>query len=388
MTTKYRIIELLHKERTGALNAQEQQELTNWLSTSKNATLYQQLKDSASEKEALDRLQAYDTETELAQILGRLAPQQQNKKTNRNWFKVAALSAACLAAAFLLIFPFFKKTEEVKNIIIAGTDKAVLTLEDGTIVPLSNFKTTVNDSSGTMRVYADSEGRPVYEYTGTDNNSSGWHTITTPKGGQYTVKLPDGSTIWLNAASKLSYPLNFLADRKVKLEGEGYFDVQKMSVNQATLAPFTVELSGHQVHVLGTQFNINAYKENAQTQTTLIEGSVQISAQGSTSMLRPGQQAIVSSSGPGVIRIQEVDTRSFADWKEGYFYFDEISIQDIMKKIAKWYDIEVAYAGTIPTEKFGGEISRFENLQELLDLLEMTEKVHFKVEGRRVTVMP
>ncbi len=388
MTTKYRIIELLHKERTGALNAQEQQELTNWLSTSKNATLYQQLKNSASEKEALNKLQAYDTETELAQILGRITTQQRNKKTNRNWFKVAALSAACLAAALILISLLFKPAKEVSAVIAAGTDKAVLTLEDGTIVPLSDFETKVNHSSGTMRVYADAEGRPVYEYTGTDNNSAGWHTITTPKGGQYTVKLPDGSTIWLNAASKLSYPLNFLADRKVKLEGEGYFDVQKMSVNRGTLAPFTVELSGHQVQVLGTQFNINAYKENAQTQTTLIEGKVQITAQAGTSMLRPGQQAMVSSSGSGAIHVQEVDTRSFADWKEGYFYFDEISIQDIMKKIAKWYDIEVAYAGTIPTEKFGGEISRFENLQELLDLLEMTEKVHFKVEGRRVTVMP
>ncbi|MCL7986405.1 DUF4974 domain-containing protein [Sphingobacterium sp. lm-10] len=388
MTTKYRIIELLRKERTGVLDAHEKRELTDWLSIPKNTTLYHKLKDIQSEKEALDQLAAYETETQLTQILDILSQEKFVRKPKRNWFKVAAWSAACLAAAMMIISQFSKPDEQVNSLIAPGTDKAILTLEDGSIVPLSDLATGVDTSNGYMRVYEDSEGRPVYEYTGSDHDKQGWHTITTPKGGQYTVKLPDGSTIWLNAASKLSYPLNFLADRKVKLEGEGYFDVKKLPQTDKTLAHFTVELPGHSVQVLGTQFNINAYQENAQIETTLIAGKVQISAEGSTRVLRPGQQARVSSSGLGDILIQEVDTRSFSDWKDGYFYFDDIQIQDIMKKIAKWYDIEVIYSGTIPKEKFGGEISRFENLQELLDLLEMTEKIHFKVEGRRVTVMP
>lgn len=385
MTAKYRIIELLRKERIAVLDTHEQQELTNWLSNPRNATLYDKLKDTQSEKDALDQLMAYDTEAQLIQLFDTIAQEKSSINTKRNWLKVAVWSAACLAAALMLVFQFSKQEVELSNIISPGTDKAVLTLEDGTIVPLANLA----GGSGTaedMRVYEDADGRSVYEFTGSSKSTTGWHTITTPKGGQYTVKLPDGSTIWLNADSKLSYPVNFLADRTVKLEGEGYFDVQKMADTNSPSARFTVELPGHSVQVLGTQFNINAYEEN--TQTTLIHGKVEISAAGDTRVLRPGQQASVSSSGSNAITIQEVDTRAFADWKEGYFYFDELPIQDIMKKIARWYDIEIAYVGKIPMEKFGGEISRFENLQELLDLLEMTEKVHFKIEGRRVTVMP
>ncbi|MFD2743954.1 MULTISPECIES: FecR family protein [Sphingobacterium] len=388
MTTKYRIIELLRKERNNALTVDEQQELTNWLSIPQNASLYQQIKNNLSENEALDRLKAYDTETELARMLASLTPQQPKKSTYAIWLKFVAVSAACIAIAYVLITPLQQSKDEVSTTITAGTDRALLTLEDGTTVDLSTLEARLNDPSAAMRVYEDAQGRPVYEYTGSEENAQGWHTISTPKGGQYTVKLPDGSTIWLNAESKLRYPLNFLANRKVFLEGEGYFDIRKMPNDKGDLARFTVELPGHQVNVLGTQFNINAYKENTHAQTTLIEGKVHISVENETRELRPGQQAMVSATQPNSIEIRKVDTRSFADWKEGYFFFDALSIEEVMQKIAKWYDIQVVYSGAIPNDKFGGEISRFENLNEILDLLELTEKVHFKVEGRRVTVMP
>ncbi len=388
MTTKYRIIELLRKERNNALTVDEQQELTNWLSIPQNASLYQQIKNNLSENEALDRLKAYDTETELARMLASLTAQQSKKSTYAIWLKFVAVSAACIAIAYVLITPLQQSKDEVSTTITAGTDRALLTLEDGTTVDLSTLEARLNNPSAAMRVYEDAQGRLVYEYTGSEENAQGWHTISTPKGGQYTVKLPDGSTIWLNAESKLRYPLNFLANRKVFLEGEGYFDIRKMPNDKGDLARFTVELPGHQVNVLGTQFNINAYKENTHAQTTLIEGKVHISVENETRELRPGQQAMVSATQPNSIEIRKVDTRSFADWKEGYFFFDALSIEEVMQKIAKWYDIQVVYSGAIPKDKFGGEISRFENLNEILDLLELTEKVHFKVEGRRVTVMP
>jgi len=209
-----------------------------------------------------------------------------------------------------------------------------------------------------------------------------FNTISTPVGGQYTVVLPDGSKVWLNAASSLKFPTAFTGtERRVELTGEGYFEVAKNKH-----MPFKVNFNREEVEVLGTHFNISAYPDEAVTRTTLLEGSVRISKNNIKKILVPGQQAI-SSMQTGGFNIAEVNTDEAIAWKNGLFLFHNENIRSIMKKIARWYNVDVNYQGSFTNQEYGGRISQSKNLSEILKNLELTGTIHFKIEGRRVTVM-
>lgn len=275
-------------------------------------------------------------------------------------------------------------TSEYKNDVPPGGDKAYLTLSNGKKIELNKVtKGTLASLSG-IRIIKTTEGQLRYEISG-DNSpeAEGYNTITTPKSGKYEVILPDGSKVLLNAASSIKFQTNFdkNAKRIVELLGEGYFEVSHRNKQ-----PFQVRSGTQVLTVLGTHFNINAYNDEQSIKTTLFKGSVRVNySNGKLALLKPGQQSYIDQE---KLVINEVDTNEVLDWKRGEINLKEENIMATMRKIARWYDVEVDFAENAPTDlRVGGLVSREKNLITVLKALELTGKVHFKVEGRRVTVM-
>jgi len=271
------------------------------------------------------------------------------------------------------------------NVIEPGGNKAILTLSNGKRISLTTVANGELAKDAGMKITKTTDGQLVYEISDAISYSEKaevFNTIETPFGGQYLVKLPDGTKVWLNAASSLRYPVNFKdSERKVELSGEGYFEVAH---NKA--APFIVVSGKQTVKVLGTHFNVNTYADEPFIKTTLLEGSVQVSNHHNVNKtLKPGQQALLN--GPA-IEIISVDSEQAIAWKKGDFAFEGTTLESIMRQISRWYNVEVVYQGTIAEVEFGGSISRSKSVNEVLKVLQMTQGVHFKLEGRRILVMP
>jgi transmembrane sensor len=271
----------------------------------------------------------------------------------------------------------------------AGANKATLTLSDGRVIPLNDKIAGKVASEYGTEITKTAEGTLIYKKVDTKLGSAGFNTVSTPAGGQYAVMLPDGSKVWLNSGSSLRYPTTFAKEgRSVTLTGEGYFQVAQVNGIKGRL-PFTVSvMKGNiqieKLEVLGTHFNINAYIDEPYLQSTLLEGSVKISLNdGKNILLKPGQQANLSK---GNIQVQQADTDMAVAWKNGEFVFRE-DLRSAMRKIARWYDVEVIYDDTAPENlTLGGWMSRGMNISEVLNHIQLTGKVHFKLEGRRVIV--
>ncbi|MGF1925098.1 MAG: FecR family protein, partial [Bacteroidia bacterium] len=227
------------------------------------------------------------------------------------------------------------------------------------------------------------EGQLRYEVSGDHKQQEGYNTIATPKSGKYEVILPDGSKVLLNAASSIRFSTNFdkSATRTLELRGEAYFEVSHRHKQ-----PFQVRSGTELLTVLGTHFNINAYADEQAIRTTLFKGAVSIDyPDGKQAKLKPGQQSYISQN---QLIIDQVDTVEVSDWKRGEINLKEENFMATMRKIARWYDVEVVFAENAPTDlKLGGLVSREKSLITVLKVLELTGEVHFKVEGRRVTVM-
>ena len=280
----------------------------------------------------------------------------------------------------------------VNNDILPGNNKAILTLADGSKISLDDAANGLLASQGNIAITKTENGEIVYEKNSLDKNKgilspSVINTIQTPKGGKYQVRLPDGSKVWLNSASTLSYPTTFTGlERKVKLKGEAYFEITSNKK-----IPFRVESEGQIVEVLGTHFNINSYDDEDFTKTTLLEGSVRVilnsksDVLGKTRMLKPGEQSLTNSSQSG-IRIENADTEKAVAWKNGYFKFKNTPIQQIMREVERWYDVELVYEGTMPTDEFTGFISNEVNISGVLKILEQSGGVKFSVKGKKIKV--
>ncbi len=266
-----------------------------------------------------------------------------------------------------------------KNDIAPGGNKAILTLADGSKLVLNNSKNgALATQSGTQIVKQDST--LSYKTTVGNNSQVSYNTITTPYGGQYQLVLADGTKVWLNAASSLRYPTSFTGkDRSVELTGEAYFEVAK-NKNQ----PFNVKTATQTVQVLGTHFNVNAYSDEKAVKTTLLEGSVKVSSATANVMISPGQQSALAKNGLFVID-KDLDTDEIVAWKNGVFQFNEADIQTIMRQIARWYNIDVEFKGTIPANTYHGKISRNSNVSQVLKILELSG-INFTIEGRKITV--
>lgn len=277
-----------------------------------------------------------------------------------------------------------------KNDIEAGDNKAILTLGDGRRIILDDARNGILANQDGNSILKTADGELIYTFiedsaiTPLERKSAPviYNTIETPKGGKFQIKLPDGSRVWLNAASSLRFPTVFTGSkRKVELIGEAYFEV---SPDQSKI--FEVNTRDQIVQVLGTHFNINAYPDEPSVNTTLLEGSVMISDLRTKThqLLKPGEQSKVNEK---IEIINLKNTGEAVAWKDGYFQFNEADIQMVMRQIERWYDVSVVYEGAVPAHLFGGEIERSLSLLQVLKILEKT-KVHFRLEGREVIVMP
>lgn len=276
-----------------------------------------------------------------------------------------------------------------------GADGAVLTLADGSQIVLDSLQNGTVLFQGATRVL-NNNGRICYDKNESSLPVALFNTLRTPKGKQYQLELSDGTKVWLNAASSIRFPAVFTrGERRVEITGEVYFEVAHRSFKdrqgRSARLPFIVgfnsgtEKSG-EVQVMGTHFNVDAYDDEGAVKATLLEGSVKIrSLSGDSTLLTPGEQAIVKASGVHVTR--NIDPGAIVAWKNGYFSFSHTDLATVMRQIARWYDVEVDYEGKIPDRKFGGEISRNSNALDVLKILEESS-VHFRIEGKKITVLP
>jgi ferric-dicitrate binding protein FerR (iron transport regulator) len=268
----------------------------------------------------------------------------------------------------------------VEQDIAPGGNKAILTLAGGQQIVLADVQRGKVAEQEGAAIEKTADGTIRYDAVGTPG-AIPYNTISTPRGGQYAVMLADGTKVILNAASVLRYPATFAGgDRKVELSGEAWFEVARDKGH-----PFIVMAGGQQVDVLGTSFNLNAYEDEPDITTTLVTGSVRISDSITrrSGLLRPGQQSILKNHN---LSFMDADTKEATAWKDGYFVFQSEDISSIMRKIARWYDVNVVFTGPKPTDLFNGSIQRYVNVSQVLRKLAFTSKVHFTVEGRKIEV--
>jgi len=310
------------------------------------------------------------------------------------WYSIAAAAAILIFLSIGIYFVVDKpahlqiaRNQIHHNDIGPGGNKAILTLANGKKIVLPGARNGLLATQRHTEIKKTGDGKIVYtnDQSLSDKSSADeqYNTITTPRGGQYQVTLPDGSRVFLNAASSLIYPTAFAGnERKVTLIGEAYFEVAHNSHQ-----PFRVSSNGQMVEVLGTHFNINAYADEHMIKTTLLEGSVRVSRGQKAVILKPGQQAQTGNNDTdqNISIIPDADTEEAVAWKNGLFILDD-HIQPVMRMISRWYDVDVVYDGAAPDDIFGGEVPRFRNISEVLKVLQLTKKVHFKIEDRKIIV--
>lgn len=341
-----------------------------------------------------DEVKALLYEKVLSEIARYEVLDQHNKRGSVffNW-KVAAVFVAIVSAA-LFFYVKIPREQNVKNDkrvplnqdILPGGNKAVLTLADGSHITLDSGGMRGVATQGNIIADKSKDGGLVYRIVKDDraakNGKPIYNTISTPVSGQYQVVLSDDTRVWLNAKSSIKFPIAFVGnERSVEVKGEAYFEVA-----QDKKRPFKVYSGNQLVEVLGTHFNVNAYNDEAEIKTTLLEGVVKISSGRQDKVLKPGQQSRLSGK-TGEMHVVKVDIEEAISWKNGYFIFDNEDIHSVMRKIARWYDVEVVYANGQISENFGGTVSKFENVSQVLKILETTGTIHFKIEGRRIIVM-
>lgn len=299
------------------------------------------------------------------------------------WPRVAAASIFLLISTGLYWFVVKKEPAiNTHNInytkILPGSNKAILTLANGKNIVLTDARAGDLAQQGDAAISKSKDGEISYHNV---NGSSApvYNTLATPRGGMYRLVLSDGTLVILNAASSILYPTVFTGkERSVSVHGEVYFEVKHNAA-----MPFKVRSGGQTIEVLGTHFNVNAYDEVNHIKTTLLQGAVRVSSRGISKYLAPGEQSDVSRN---EIKVMKVAAEDAIAWKNGLFTFEDESLENIMQNISRWYDVEVSYQDVDRSMPFGGGVSRFEDVSKVLEKLELTGKVHFKIQGRRILV--
>ncbi|MFC0518573.1 FecR family protein [Mucilaginibacter angelicae] len=325
-----------------------------------------------------------------------VVPVSKYKIYKSRWLQVAAVLLVALLAGLLFILN--KRNQRTDNVtltaiphqkpIVPGANKAYLTLANGLKIVLDDAKNGALANQSGIKVSKAGNGVLVYHFTKSATNKTAnalpeFNTITTPRGGQYQVVLGDGTRVWLNAASSIRFPQPFNGhERLIELTGEAYFEVAKDKTH-----PFIVQANGTKVQVYGTHFNVNAYPDNSNVTTTLLEGSVQMSNNSRAAMLVPGEQGVSTKTG-STISVSRADIQQTMAWKNGFFIFHDLNIVDVMKQVGRWYDVDIEYQDNdVKNNEFGGTISRYKSITELMDIMQLTRSVHYKIEGRRVIIM-
>jgi len=278
-----------------------------------------------------------------------------------------------------------KNLPALKTDVAPGGNKAVLTLANGTKIDLDDAANGTLAQQGSSVVNKAKDGQLVY-HSAIGNHLSteiNYNTLSTPRGGQYQLTLPDGSKVWLNAASSITYPTTFTGnERKVQITGEAYFEIAHNSK-----MPFRVEKGELAVQVIGTHFNVNAYEDESAVNVTLLEGSVNVKYADDKQVIKPGQQAQVKA-GSKMKLINEVDVEVVMAWKNGLFHFENSDIKEVMRQVSRWYDVDVVYkTATVKNDPLFIEVQRNTNLSDVLKVIGLTAGVQLKIEGRKIIVL-
>jgi transmembrane sensor len=385
---------LINKYLAGHANEEEINQLHDWYRGKDHSHVEWPVDSVSAEADVYQRM--------LLKIDAGLAGATEQAQPALRWYKMMA-AAVILIVASVGGYLFFNsqkadplETLTFKNDIAPAGNKTILKLANGTEIALDDAKAGELAQQGGIRIIKNADGQLIYDLSAAAGagSESGYNTIVTPIGGQYQVVLSDGTKAWLNALSSLRFPTHFGGkERDVETSGEVYFEVAKAMVKDKTITtnvenriPFIVKSNGQQVEVLGTHFNVNAYGDEGVNKTTLLEGSIKISAIGSSisKVLKPGQQAYVS--GKGVVKIIDVDTDDVIAWKSNLFQFNNTPIDQVMQQVKRWYDIEVVYSGAKPDLLFTGVIPKNNNISILLKVLESTGGVKFGIEGKKVII--
>jgi len=384
------------------LPPEEEKELNEWLAEAEeNRIFFQQITDKSILREKLKIYQSTNSDAIWQKTVqkidgGKLVNLYPEKKVYRiSYTKIAAAAAVILfiSAGTWYYFgqPVQKQTAKtennnntalpVSNLIIPGSTKAILTLADGSTIDLNGVQNGALAKQGQTQV-TKNDGRLIYNrepnVDGPQNSQSVYNTVTTPKGGEYHITLPDGSKVWLNAASSLRFPIAFAGnERIVELTGEAYFEVnpqdQKVTTTtqRNTKTPFIVKIttpSGNlnEVEVLGTHFNVMAYAEENAVKTTLVEGKVKVTSGNSYQTIKPGEQAKLKDGG---ITVKNVDASEVVSWTKGYIPVGGPDLDYTMRQIGRWYDVNIIYKGKKPETSFEGKLSRTASIKGVIELL-------------------
>jgi transmembrane sensor len=298
-------------------------------------------------------------------------------------YRAAAVLVLVLAVAITYQYFFRSDPGIIADRIVPGTEKALLKLDDGTVIELDSTGAGNVATDGGSEIVKLKDGTIAYNNVAT-NQDVKFNEVTIPAGGSYKLRLPDGTRVWLNAVSSIRFPTRFAgSERKVIVKGEVYFEVTHNKKQ-----PFIVEVPGRQqISVLGTHFNVNAYDDEAAVKTTLLQGSVKVLATGSgrNVVLHPGQQTVVRA-GNAIETITGIDIEKVMAWKNGYFDFDHTEISEIMRQVSRWYNASIEMDPRLKGLTFSGRIPRTENVQKLLKMFEATSTVRYRVAGNQIQI--
>ncbi len=382
-----RITDLTIRHLTKEITLAEQAELDEWLDQS--PVNRERFAQRVEEQRLAQSLVIFEDGNDLkesmrAQIVWE---QQPVRKLRPLWRRVAMAAIFIPLAGICLLVLWLYKGRRVTapqqaiaiHDLLPGGSKAVLTLADGTAVLLDSAKSGLITTQGRSQVVKVAAGQLIYK-NGTVNSTTGYNMITTPRGGEYSVVLPDGTQVWLNAQSSIRFPTAFSgSSREVQMTGEAYFNVAKNKD-----MPFRVNVAGAIVQDLGTEFNVMAYSDESAVKTTLISGAARVIKDAVSVRLSPGQQVQVTSS---LGSVTNVNTSEVVAWKNGYLEFNGADIETVMRAISRWYDVDIKYDARRNVHTFTGQIDKTGRASEAMQILS-TSGYNFRIEGKLITVLP
>lgn len=393
------IQELIHKYEQGQLSVTEKKELDQWYhSFHDQETVVTDLPDG-NELDLSERIMARLHQSMMDEQL-LLSDTMTPKKRKWNMPVAAALLVILFSGGFYYFIlsnnkgtpaPLVVQNVVPANDVAPGGTKALLTLDDGSVIVLDTAGNGMLGQQGEAAITKLDNGLVAYQAESNQiakgEEKIFYNTISTPRGGEYQVTLSDGTQVWLNAASSIRFPTAFRGiDRQVQITGEVYFEVAHNKTQ-----PFRVAAGKSTIEVLGTHFNVNAYEDEMQVRTSLLEGAVKVYPADDldhqqVKILKPGQQARMNKNGRRISVVNDFDTEEVIAWKNGLFVFKSEDLRSIMRQIARWYDVDVQYKGNGDLQ-FTGQITRDNNVSKVLQMLELTGEVKFKVQNKQVIVM-
>jgi transmembrane sensor len=380
----FKIAELIAKRLEGKLTIEEDLLLNEWkYDKQENLALYHKLSKNPESNYFTneDQLEGVRSD-EIWQNINNNIKQKKTRLFRTEFLKYAASLIVIGISIFFLINSFPKKQTSKIAVITPGKNQALLVRDKGEAIVLDQFLKLKEDG---LEI-SNTDGHLVYKSNNkaSTKNKVSTNSIIIPKGGEYNLTLCDGTKIWLNSNSKLRYPTRFTGkERIVELEGEAYFNVSKNKD-----FPFIVKMNGIQIKVLGTSFNVNAYSDEDEIITTLVEGKVEVSdiLREQKEILIPNDQYRINIHN-GNYKKTIVDTEIFTAWKDGRFVFNNEKLEDIMVRLSRWYNVEVFFHNNESKNiRFSGDLARYEDFNSILEMIEMTEKVKFNIKNRSVLV--